>query len=378
MSRKTLTPAGAALLCAGIATILFSPCVEASSRTDAVNSELNSIQEHYKEIPSPKEYDYTALPDNPQSYQPVAETVETPVVAKSIPLPEYQEVKAAPLEEYKEVPGGKVENEDQSKPDYSLPHAVSRVHELDVGTDVYYYHYNEPDLGVWLTGVMNGYYANYQYRPLEDSVLNNSVLNMYAIEAHYAEADLDYKGSGHDDGRKNDMYELRALLGKDLFQEGARVTPYFGFGYRRLVDQGGSRLSSDGHIGYDRESHYFYLPIGATVQFPERNGLSISANAEYDHFIQGVQKSKLGDADQFGATKYGDLRNDQKKGFGVRGSVKFLKNGPKIDLFAEPFIRFWNIEDSEVEVAPATSGAFYGLEPHNLTTEVGSKFGLNF
>jgi len=35
-----------------------------------------------------------------------------------------------------------------------------------------------------------------------------------------------------------------------------------------------------------------------------------------------------------------NITNSQDKGFGLRGSVKFLKRGSLVDFYVEPYIRF--------------------------------------
>ncbi len=74
----------------------------------------------------------------------------------------------------------------------------------------------------------------------------------------------------------------------------------------------------------------------------------------------------------------GDAHNHQEKGYGIRASMKLLKHYMLADFYVEPFIRFWNIEDSKVGTSPSSFGDFVGLEPKNTTTEIGSKFGLQF
>jgi hypothetical protein len=256
---------------------------------------------------------------------------------------------------------------------------VRRTHTFDMGADVYYSRYNEHDINVFLVGTMVGFYGNYTFRPPQGHILNNNILNVYRLEGHFAQGDLDYKGSGKDNGRANRMHELRGLAGKDyLLADGSRVTPYLGFGYRFLFDHGDSRFTSDGHIGYDRKSNYFYIPVGVFIDIPMSRNRELDFNLEYDFFMQGVQKSELSDIQPFTSGLTQDARNHQDKGFGIRGSVKFLKHYDPFDLYIEPFIRFWNIEDSKSIDLVLEGEDASGLEPHNTTTEVGSKFGIQF
>ncbi len=271
---------------------------------------------------------------------------------------------------------------DESVPesnDETADQVNSRKHEFDLGREDYYYRYEE-DIPIYIRGVMHGFYANYTYRPEEESPLNNEVVSMYKFEGSYTRGDLDYEGSGMDNDRTNKTYEIRGLLGKDyVLDDHSRVTPYVGLGYRYLIDRGGGRLTDANFYGYNRESNYYYLPIGCFVDIPAPHDWNIGLNFEYDFFLQGVQKSRLSDGDQFNGLGNDDIRNHQSKGFGLRGSVKFLKKLPGLDFYVEPFIRYWNIDRSSLQSA-RVDGTFSSTwnEPKNNTTEIGSKIGLQF
>jgi hypothetical protein len=257
---------------------------------------------------------------------------------------------------------------------------IPRRHSFELGQELFYYRYVEPSLNVYITGAMSGYQAKYAYRPLEADPLNNSFVNVYGFEAQYASGSLDYKGSGKISGESNKTFDLRGILGKDfIYEDSMRITPYVGIAYRYLMDHANGRLSSDNHIGYDRESNYYYVPIGFNVYIPNTKSLDVSFNFEYDYFLQGAQKSHLGNADQFiSPNQYSDIRNHQSKGYGIRTSVKLLKHFSSIDLYVEPFIRVWNIKDSKVQTVPALGSTLTGIEPKNTTTEIGSKVGVQF
>jgi len=72
-----------------------------------------------------------------------------------------------------------------------------------------------------------------------------------------------------------------------------------------------------------------------------------------------VQKSYL---QSFG---FGTVRTEQDGGYGLRGSVSFQNKGKATDFIIEPFVRYWDIDDSEVDAATG------GYEPANKTTELG-------
>ncbi len=259
---------------------------------------------------------------------------------------------------------------------------VTRRHTFDIGTEVYHNRYTERDVGVFITGAMTGYYGRYMYRPAYGNFLNNSIINVYRLEGRFSQGKVDYKGSAPD-RRTDKTYEIRGIVGKEyILSDQSRVTPYFGFGYRYLLDPSNGHSSTNDGInffaGYDRKSHYFYIPIGATVDIPAADNTEISLNVEYDYFLQGTQKSYLSDIDQFNSSPSFDVSDHQDKGFGIRGSIRLLKHFDPIDIYMEPFIRFWNIEDSKVDQTVILGNSELGLEPHNTTTEIGSKFGMQF
>ena len=262
----------------------------------------------------------------------------------------------------------------------SVSNVKTRVHNLDAGSEIFYSRYQEPGVGVKIYGPMYGYYADYAYRPADPNFFNNFLTNVYMMQARYASSrDLDYKGSGIIKGKHDDAMEFRGLIGKDYFiGTDSRVTPYFGFGYRYLFDHGNGHLSSTNHYAYDRKSHYYYLPLGGDVIIDMPKNWEMDFNVEYDIFLQGKQKSFLSNGFRFNGFHNPDLANWQDHGFGIRGSIKFLKRGSAMDFYVEPYIRYWNIDQSKSQTAVVDGSLGTFVEPKNNTTEVGSKFGIQF
>lgn len=247
-----------------------------------------------------------------------------------------------------------------------------RKHSLTFEYERYYYTYTEPSIDVELEDWFDSLGGTYTYRPQEGDVLYSKWMDYYSLEGRYAWADLDYTSgaTGHDNDVSNKMYEIRGLLGKEFHPvPQVVVTPYGGYGFRYLLDEAGNRLTSTGHFGYDRKSHYHYVPLGFFYTYQPNKDWRIVGNAEFDYFVFGVQKSYLGtDAPVPG---YFDISNDQKHGFGVRASVKFVKILPVITLGIEPFVRYWHIDDSEI-----VDGGW--VEPENKTIEAGVRASVQF
>ena len=80
----------------------------------------------------------------------------------------------------------------------------------------------------------------------------------------------DYTGSGTESGLADWLFEARLLGGKDFILENAfwhtltfDLTPYIGLGFRYLYNDARGTTST-GAQGYERYSHYFYVPVGLT------------------------------------------------------------------------------------------------------------------
>jgi hypothetical protein len=67
------------------------------------------------------------------------------------------------------------------------------------------------------------------------------------------------------------------------------------------------------------------------------------------------------------------------KGYGVRGSISIAKQGKKIGFIIEPYIRYWNIKESNYSIlAYDKIPQYYGMEPNNESTEIGCKLAVTF
>lgn len=239
-------------------------------------------------------------------------------------------------------------------------------HSFEIGPDFYYFKYEEPGF-MKDTGVFYGVQGAYTYRewvptfPTDEADLKW----MLRVEARFDVGTVDYDGSLQDgtpyevDNISDNSGEFRLLLGMDFPKATVVDTIYLGVGNRFLNDDG----SSDPH-GYDRRANYLYVPVGFKTLRNLAGNWLLATTAEFDVFIRGKQTSDLHD---FG---YGTIRNRQNSGYGMRGSVGFEYTGKDMDVSIEPFIRYWNIADSEV---------YRGwIEPKNNTTEIGLDFIFRF
>ena len=89
----------------------------------------------------------------------------------------------------------------------------------------------------------------------------------------------------------------------------------------------------------------------------------------------GRQESFLSDADP----RFSDVTNDQNSGYGLRASVGAARDFGWGSLVIEPFVRYWDIGDSELSNLTFNGTVVgIGLEPANKTTEVGLRFSAGF
>lgn len=238
-------------------------------------------------------------------------------------------------------------------------------HAWELGAEISHITYDEPDV-MEEKGFMYGILGSYTY-------YGNLMLK---AEGRFSYGQVDYKNSGTLNNIDDYMLEFRGLAGYNFPAfKASIITPYIGFGYRYLNDDMSGMTTSTGALGYERESNYYYSPIGIETITKLENGWSIGVILEYDYFWKGIQKSHLSDA----VAGVSDLENDQNDGYGLRGSIKFQKKGERVDYVIDPFIRYWNIEKSE-EQAITYAGVIYayGYEPENNSTEFGIKFAVKF
>ena len=236
----------------------------------------------------------------------------------------------------------------------------------EIGTEVSHISYREPGV-MRERGLMYGISTSYTHHT------NNKF--MLKADGKFSYGRVKYKGSGDMSGINDYILEARGLVGYDLsVSEGTTGIFYTGFGYRYLYDAFAGTTST-GALGYDRESNYYYSPFGIDVETAINDNWSAGLVAEYDLFWFGVQKTHLEDAHP----SLNTVKNDQKSGYGLRGSIRLQKKGEKVDYVIEPFIKYWNISDSDfAKVTFAGTTIATGWEPKNNSTEIGCKLAVRF
>jgi len=243
-------------------------------------------------------------------------------------------------------------------------------HVLKVGPEISYIRYKEPNVfgnqDIEEKGFMYGISASYTYHSRQ------SVL-MLGWEGIFSYGEVDYDGALLPTGTPvtidnipDYIIELRGLIGIDAPVKASYITVYTGIGYRYLNDDAHEESSA----GYERESNYFYSPIGLKITTPLGNDWSFGATAEADLFWKGTQESHFEDLDP-GLHK---VENDQdfNTGYGLRGSMSFQKKLNNLWIEIEPFIRYWHIKESDTEVLKFNGTPFAIVwEPRNHSTQYG-------
>jgi len=237
-----------------------------------------------------------------------------------------------------------------------------------LGSEYSFIRYEEPGV-MEEEGMMYGINGFYSCRS------KNNVVFKLEAKTSWGKVDYASVNTGTMDDLDDYMFEVRTLGGLALYpSERMTVMPYIGFGYRYLYDDLRG-TSTTGAKGYEREANYFYFPLGAEADVKLRNDWSVGATFEFDFFARGIQRSYLSQA----ISGLNDLSNDQKQGYGLRGSLRLKKKMDKIDFLLEPFVRYWDIEKSEEALLTYTGVIIgYGYEPANNSLEYGLKCAVGF
>jgi len=226
--------------------------------------------------------------------------------------------------------------------------------DFSLGVEGFYDAYNEPQIDVNI----NTYYGSitgkwiHKWNPF-----------FTALDGRYSVGTDNYSSpSGTFSGAVEDETDDRIRVGANL----GAFAPYLGLGVRYFVDNGKGEVTSLGAFGYDRRITQLYAPIGITYTHTTDSGWILSPNIEFDPLLYGNVNSRLGTVPGF----Y-NINNTQHSGYGVRGEFMVGWNVNKLELQCGPFVRYWNIHDSDVTTDPAGN---QWIEPHNNRTQYGLAF----
>jgi len=171
---------------------------------------------------------------------------------------------------------------------------------------------------------------------------------------------------GSDGGIPQWEYDLRGRGGVNLVVGDGTLSPYVGLGLRYYVDESKNTVTTRGFVGYDRRITQFYAPIGVTYTTNINDSWYVAPNAEFDPLLHGNVNTRLQNDGFY------NLNSVQHSGYGLRGELMFgQKAGGYNNMSWEvgPFVRYWNIKDSDVTTAPDSS---QWIEPANTRWQIGA------
>jgi len=180
----------------------------------------------------------------------------------------------------------------------------------------------------------------------------------YSLRGHLGQTNYSSISTGRLDRTPLYRMQLETGLIRPVSQS---LDLFYGLGFRWLYDAAGGRLSSSGHAGYDRESNYFYLPVGFRTPFSQG-----SLRAQYQIFVQGTQVSHMTDI----PGGLSNLSNKQTHGYGYELTYQ-------TDQTFGVYVRYWSISDSSINQYRTDSGPVNAYEPANSTLELGLRWTFN-
>ena len=188
---------------------------------------------------------------------------------------------------------------------------------------------------------------------------------LYTLEYSFGNVDYSSAGTGT---MKKQYYKgrLEYYLSTSSRVGANDILPYIGLGYRDLLDDSGYKTSSTNHLGYDRLSKYYYVPIVAIWYISD----SLSLKSQYNYFLEGKQISFLNEI--LPNTYTVNPENTQRLGWGIDLTLRSKLNKT---WSTYGFFRSWNVEDSD---SVSCSALVYCMEPKNQTHEIGAGISYHF
>jgi len=253
----------------------------------------------------------------------------------------------------------------------SFAQGLYKTHTFGGGFETFYIDDEEDtDPDVSFDGMMFGGYFDYAFHG------KNNL--MVGADLSVAYGELRYDGFLYPSGEKYSedsvdwIIEIRGLFGYDFsVGSGNILTPFTGFGSRYWNNEVQSGY------GYERELIYYYSPIGFMFAAPMTGSWKWGIKAEYDLFWGGKVESHLSD---LGAS-WSDAENewDVGDGYGIRGSIWLSgKVNDNVGMRIEPFVRFWDIDESDLDSVNTPSGRTFVYEPATTVFAAGVRGGLEF
>ncbi len=313
----------------------------------------------------------------------------------------------------------KIDRERLKKVELALQYA-SYNYETDENFPYYYSFLYDVSNQVEKSGGMWGGYLSYTYRKISPypihnfkdlrEIQGNPFFTFARLEGELSFGSVDYDSYATGKLKDKDIWQgnFRVLAGYDFLSqdETFMVTPYVGFGYRRVEDKTGGWFDD---LLYDYGSYtntydYYYVPIGFETLKRINGDWDIGFKLEGDILVYGDAKFELSeipgiytvtDADTGDPVqvKISDSSNLKfRGGFGFKTSFKVIKKFVLYNVFAEPFFELWKISKTDSSVSWSTSADgknWYSVypdksdykplyEPASYMTSFGLRLGVQF
>jgi len=217
----------------------------------------------------------------------------------------------------------------------------------EIAPQISFFQYDEPGI-MNEEGILYGVAGAYTHGHGRDFI---------RIDGEFALGTMDYDGSLSDgtpyqmDDCHDYLLNLRLLWGRQWAARSWDNQFYGGIGYRGLNDD-----STDDPLGYDRQSAYFYVPLGLKTYHSLAGHWQIGLGGEVDLLLLGLQFSQV--------YHDGVLTNMQWPGVGARASVELRHRSASADLALAPFLQYWWVDDSTAAhgwYEPRNDSLQYGL-----------------
>ena len=220
----------------------------------------------------------------------------------------------------------------------SFAFAESRGFDLELGPHLFSIDYSESE-GVSQQGLLSGINVRYSaYNPF----------TVILIDLSQAGGDVNYKGAGEIKDIRDEMYELRSMMGRAFnLNDTYRLTPYLGFGYRRSTVDSRNDVSSTSVVGYKSQQTYFYNPIGVEIQqLMGDQSWVVGGRFEFDNLVLSKNETRLGESEA-----YKEVVLSQKDGRGYRFYLNFRQflNSNGSGIVIEPFYKYWEVSGSSLK-----------------------------
>ncbi len=366
-----------------------------AKRLDALEKAVNQTDTDETAVGSASNSSAQEVPIEPVAKQEIAPVAAQPSSTGQDSTPEAP-IRLSPTQVYSEDQA--VEHKAQltnpplpSAPIYYAPLiSFPKEHTFELGQEDFYSTHKE--IGNNKNGVFYGINSAYTFQPLD---AENWPINVFHIDVHGDYGVFDYNDGQGDKLKRINNYiiEPRTWLGKN-FDLGSNdhLTPYVGFGYRWYYEDLKNKITDDEQIdglnfqiqSNNTQTQYLYVPLGAQLSVSLFDGWRIDMNSEYDFLVWGRVTNYAPNFSVDSTKIYSPaVNNTLRNGYGIRGSIKIIKEEDSLNYFVEPYVRYWNIRSSNTVSDPFSIdgvpiGSISIQQEKNHTTEIGARVGIEF